>query len=187
MIWPFGNLQKGRYGVIMADPPWHFKAYSREQSGVPQRAKEQHYKTENVRDLAALPVGSLALPDCALFMWSTSAHTPQALWLARQWGFRFSGKAFCWAKENRNGGWFMGMGHGTRRNTEDCWLFRRGAPRRVHKGIRELIVAPIRQHSRKPDAAYTGAQALFDGPYLELFSREFRAGWETWGNEEGKF
>lgn len=193
--WPFGMLRSHAYGVILADPPWAFEGYTA--AGVPQRAGDQHYGTMTHAELSALPVRRLARPDCALFMWSTSSHTPQAFALAEAWGFRFASKAFTWAKLNKNRGvearamdaasWFMGMGHGTRRQTEDCWLFTRGAPSRVGKGVRELIVAPIRDHSRKPDETHERIEALFPGPYAELFSREARAGWDSWGNETEKF
>jgi N6-adenosine-specific RNA methylase IME4 len=200
--WPFGLLREHSHGVIYADPCWHFEGYNAAGSGVPQRADEQHYSTMTVQQLATLPVGRLAANDCALFMWSTSSHTPQAFWLADQWGFRFASKAFTWAKLNKNAlanfdkeptyphcdsHWFMGMGHSSRRNTEDCWLFTKGQPKRMDKGVRELIVAPVREHSRKPDAAYERIERLFQGPHCELFARSSRAGWSSWGNETDKF
>jgi N6-adenosine-specific RNA methylase IME4 len=195
--WPFGSLSVGRYGVILADPPWHFAGYSESGSGVPQRADDQHYQTMDFAALAALPVARLAASDCALFMWSTSSHTPQAFDLARRWGFTFSSKAFTWAKVNKGASddtmafapssWFMGLGHGTRRQTEDCWLFFRGSPRRMDAGVRELIVARIREHSRKPDQTYSAIERLYRGPRCELFSRSHRDGWEVWGNDTGKF
>jgi N6-adenosine-specific RNA methylase IME4 len=197
--WPFGLLQRHHYGVIYADPPWAYQTWGRGEV-VPQRDSiEQHYPVMNVEQMAKLPVANLARLNCALLMWSTSSHTPQAFWLAEQWGFRFASKAFTWAKLNKRWAehdddgpgnsklWFMGMGHGTRRNTEDCWLFTRGQPKRLDKGVRELIVSPIREHSRKPDEAYHRIERLFAGPYCELFSRTNRPGWDAWGNDQGKF
>lgn len=195
--WPFGTLSVGGYGVILVDPPWHYEGYGKASSGVPQRAEEQHYPTMTFEQMAYLPVARLAAPDCALFMWSTSSHTPQAFDLARAWGFTFSSKAFTWAKVNRRAPegakafdpstWFMGLGHGTRRQTEDCWLFFRGSPRRIEGGVRELIVAKIREHSRKPEESYSAIERLFPAPRCELFSRSHREGWSVWGNDTGKF
>lgn len=202
MTWPFGLLRPSTYGAIYADPASKFRGYTEESSGVPQRAAEQHYQTMTFPEMADLPVARLAAPDCALFMWSTSAQTANSFWLAAQWGFKFSSKAFCWAKLNPNvvenfnkepsypfcdTHWSIGMGHGTRRNTEDCWLFMRGQPKRLDRGVRELIVAPRREHSRKPDDAYARIERLVAGPYCELFSRTNRPGWSSWGNEAGKF
>ena len=191
-----GLLQHCAYGVIYADPPWAYRGYVSE--GVPQTTSTQHYKTIPVEDLAQMPVGDLARPDCALFMWVMSSHTPQCFWLAEKWGFKFASKAFCWTKLNELSiakerlcndprAFFMGMGHGTRRNTEDCWLFTTGRPRRLDKGVRELVVAPIREHSRKPDEVYGRIERLFRGPYCELFSRCNKRGWASWGDEGGKY
>ena len=215
IVWPFGLLQRGKYGVIYADPAWQFKGYAK--SGVPQRADQQHYKTMTVSEMAELPVSDLAAPDCALLMWSTSSHLPQALKLGAAWGFTYSSKAFSWAKLNKhaernhmnsmfdwddrgnesedegwpliadNSNWFMGMGYTTRRNTEDCWLFTRGKPRVLDHGVRELIVAPVREHSRKPDETIERIERLYGGPYCELFGRTERKGWSSWGDEINKF
>lgn len=220
MIWPFGLLRKSRYGVIYADPPWRFEAFSG--GVVPQRSPDQHYGTMSLKELADLPVAQLAAPDCALFMWGISSHLPQVLRLGASWGFEFKGKAFAWSKLNKNAedrardeywnacasvswepdfsgpddcntalgddsNWFMGLGYGTRKNTEDCWLFTRGNPKRLDAGVRELIVSPIREHSRKPDETYGRIERLFAGPRCELFARNSRPGWSSWGNETKKF
>ena len=196
MTWPFGMMRQGVHGVIYADPAWQYRGYVSE--GVAQTSKVQHYQTMHVEDMAKLPVWRLAAPDCALFMWGISSHLEQALWLGRKWGFTYSSKAFTWAKLNKNAiaderrcddpsAYFIGMGHGTRRNTEDCWLFTRGNPKRMDKGVRELIVSPIREHSRKPDETYERIERLFRGPYAELFARSQRPGWSIWGNETSKF
>lgn len=212
--WPFGLLRQSAYGVIYADPAWRFEGYNEASSGVPQRAPDQHYDTMTVAEMAELPVWKLAAPDCALLMWGTSSHLKQGIWLAERWGFEYSSKAFGWSKLNphaeRNhlkkfiawadgprdtqpprlddpANWKIGMGHGTRRNTEDCWLFTRGKPKRLDMGVRELIVAPVGEHSRKPHETYDRIERLFGGPYAELFSRNTRAGWSSWGNQTTKF
>lgn len=196
MKWPFGLLRRGNYRVIYADPPWRFETYAG--GSVPQRAETQHYDTATVEQLARLPVHQLAAPDCALLMWGISSHLPQVLALGAHWGFEYKSKAFAWAKLNKNAeaderlagddaAYFMGMGHGTRKNTEDCWLFTRGNPKRLDAGVRELITSPIREHSRKPDETYERIERLFAGPYCELFARNRRPGWSSWGNQSDKF
>jgi N6-adenosine-specific RNA methylase IME4 len=81
----------------------------------------------------------------------------------------------------------MGGGYGTRHNAEICWLGHRGKPQRKSKGVRELIIAPVREHSRKPDEIYARVEALSDGPYVELFARQQWPGWICIGDEVGKF
>jgi N6-adenosine-specific RNA methylase IME4 len=50
-----------------------------------------------------------------------------------------------------------------------------------------LILAPVREHSRKPDEMFARVERYCDGPYVELFARQSRPGWSTWGNESWKF
>jgi N6-adenosine-specific RNA methylase IME4 len=66
-------------------------------------------------------------------------------------------------------------------------LARRGNCRRVTKDVRELIIAPRREHSRKPDEFFRRVERYCVGPYLDLFSRTDREGWACWGEEAGKF
>ena len=103
-------------------------------------------------------------------------------------GFAFSGSAFAWAKRTKlNTAWHFGNGYTTRHNAEICWLGRRGSPRRKSAAVRELVVAPVREHSHKPDEVYTRIEQLTDGPYLDIFARQQRPGWTCWGDEANKF
>jgi N6-adenosine-specific RNA methylase IME4 len=104
------------------------------------------------------------------------------------WGFRFSGSGFVWPKLNPKGqGFAFGGGFTTRKSTEVCWLGRRGRPRRNAKDVRELIIAPRRQHSRKPDETYGRIERFCDGPYVELFARQRWPGWLAWGDQVDSF
>jgi MT-A70/Helix-turn-helix domain len=77
----------------------------------------------------------------------------------------------------------MGNGYWTRANPEDCWLCTRGNPKRLYEDVRQLIVAPVMEHSRKPDEVYERIERLVEGPYLELYARRERPGWVSWGAE----
>ena len=71
-----------------------------------------------------------------------------------------------------------------------CLLATRGKPNRRRADVKKLIVSPRREHSRKPDEAYSRIEALCDGPYLEMFARSTRKGWDSWGLEaeiDGRF
>jgi N6-adenosine-specific RNA methylase IME4 len=172
-------------GVIVADPPIAFETRSRKGEG---RSPQHHYNCMSFNKLAAIPVASAAAPDCFLFLWVPLRSVFLVVPLMEAWGFTFSGSAFCWAKQNPSGvGWFMGGGYGTRKNAEVCWLGRRGSPQRKSAGVRELIVAPVRQHSRKPDEIYSRVETFCAGSYLELFARQQWPGWTCAGNEIGKF
>ena len=167
--------------TILADPPWLFKTRSAAGEG---RSANLHYKTEGLEEIMALPVAELAAPDSMLLMWMVDWCPQDALDLIEAWGFEHKTTAFTWAKENRSGaGWFMGQGYWTRANPEDCWLATRGHPKRLNADVRQLITAPVAEHSRKPDEIYERIERLVAGPYLELYARRERRGWMTWGNE----
>lgn len=82
---------------------------------------------------------------------------------------------------------FTGLGFWTRANPEMCLLATRGKPKRKSAGVKKLVIAPRREHSRKPDEVYDRIEALCDGPYLEMFARHSRPGWDSWGMQHGLF
>lgn len=137
--------------------------------------------------LAALPVSQLAAPDCALLMWATAPMLPDAINLMQAWDFTFK-SAGCWAKQSKTGEkWAFGTGYCFRSAAEFFLLGTIGRPVICSRSVRNLIVAPVREHSRKPEGQYHMAEQLFAGPYLELFARQSRPGWDSWGNETDKF
>jgi N6-adenosine-specific RNA methylase IME4 len=202
MTWPFGDLERGKFKAIVADPPWHFRARTALQVGnwTSRRDAEKHYAVMGLDDIKALPVKELAHRDAHLFIWTTGPCLRQTFEVIEAWGFRYSAVAFTWIKLKRShnalqlrvlpmaeSDLHVGLGLTTRKNAEFCLLARRGGAKRIAKNVREVIMSPVREHSRKPDEAYARVQRYCDGPYLELFSREGRPGFEAWGNETGKF
>lgn len=81
----------------------------------------------------------------------------------------------------------MGQGYWTRGNPEQCLLATRGRPQVKSHSVRKLIVEKRREHSRKPDTVRDRIEQLAEGPYLELFARETKTGWDNWGNQAGLF
>jgi N6-adenosine-specific RNA methylase IME4 len=79
------------------------------------------------------------------------------------------------------------MGYWTRANSEVCLLATRGHPKRLNADVRQGIIEPRREHSRKPDCVPGRIERLVAGPYLELFARTRREGWDSWGNQTDKF
>lgn len=185
----FRGLPRNGFGVIHIDPPWHFRA------GINARHPSTKYKTMTMREIRALPIRELAAPDCALFLWSSGVWLDQSISVGKGWGFRFTSRAFLWVKLKRRARdqlWlqddaYIATGHTTRKQTEDCLLFKRGKPKRQSKAVREMILATRREHSRKPDHTFDRIKALYPGAYLDIFGRESRPGWTVWGNEATKF
>lgn len=172
-------LPQGPFGCILADPPWSFRTYSND-NVAPARGA-QPYAVMSLDDIKALPVASVAAKDCLLLMWTVSHLQAAAFDVATAWGFAPVSVAFIWDKGR------VGMGYWTRQEAEICHLFKHGKPRRLNRDVRQMIRAPRREHSRKPDEQYVRIERLVGGPYLELFARQAWPGWSAWGNETGKF
>lgn len=166
-----------------------------------------------MEDLAKIPIKEWAAPDCVMFLWVTWPLMEQILSprivehddgsltvyprLYESWGFSYSSVAWDWRKFNSDTGKYaMGLGmSGTRSNLEPCLLLRRGKPYLFDKSQRnfmetfepDFLDAKRREHSRKPSEQFERIEKMFDGPYLEIFAREQRDGWDSWGNQTDMF
>ena len=195
------NFPTQKHKVIYADPAWNFKNWSAKGEG---RNANQHYRCMSLDDIKALPVEFCADDDCILLIWVTFPFLEKAFEVIREWGFTYKTVAFNWMKLNSRASGvsedsyddipedlakdlFMGGGYWTRSNGEICLLATRGKPKRKAKDVRQAVLTPRREHSRKPDEIYERIERLVDGPYLELFARQQRPGWSCWGNETDKF
>lgn len=197
MTWPFGDLRTFGYRVILADPPWRFKNYSAKGEG---KNPVAHYHCMPLDEIARLPVAQLASGDgAACVMWATAPMLSEALDLLRAWGFRYK-TGGAWSKLSKTGEKIaFGTGYIYRSAAEFFLLGQFGDVAPMSRSVRNLIgddlaglaewaiAAPVREHSRKPPQMHEALEQLFDGPYCELFAREWRPGWDCWGDEIGKF
>ncbi len=199
---PFADLPKNHFGAILADPPWAFNLWwgGRVSQGsvpksVPSRATVPHYEIMTEDELNALPIGELAAKDSVLFLWTCWPVLQWSLRTIEAWDFAYKTCGFCWVKAHAGQidmfkddiDPHMTLGYWTRSNSEVCLLATRGKPKRLNANIKQAIIEPRREHSRKPDGIHERIERLVAGPYLELFARQSRPGWTTWGNEVGKF
>lgn len=180
-----------KYDLIYADPPWHFKIWSKKGNS---RSASNHYQTQDLAYLKGMNIEAISKPDCTLFMWATFPLLQQAFDLAASWGFTYKTVAFTWIKKNRKtDSLFMGMGYYTRANAEIVLLFTKGKPlKRYAKSIPQVIMSPVSRHSEKPSEVRSRIEKLFgEVDRLELFARrsllvphdvQFR-GWDVYGNE----
>jgi N6-adenosine-specific RNA methylase IME4 len=182
----FEDLPQRYFGAILADPPWRFATFDKATT-VSARGKRMHYRIMLLEDIMALPVADLAAKDCVLFLWAISPMLPHALGVIDAWGFRYRTIGFTWAKISRQGRPAMTMGYWTRAGSELCLLATRGHPERLDRGVRQLIIEPRREHSRKPAAVHKRIERLVAGPRLELFARCSRIGWTCVGDEVDRF
>ena len=171
-----------KYQVVLADPPWNYRVWSKKGAG---RSADVHYPTMTMEQIKALPVGELADKNCALFLWVTFPMLREAWGVMDAWGFTFKTVAFVWIKLNRKAdSLFTGMGYWTRANAEICLLATRGSPKRQAKNVHQVIVSHVEEHSKKPDEARRRIELLMGNvPHIELFARQTTPGWDVWGNE----
>lgn len=184
MTWPFDPLPPLSFDLLMVDPPWSFAL--RSDKGEAKSAQAQ-YDCMALDAIKALPVADLARGDALLWLWATHPMLPQALDVMAAWGFAFTTSGV-WVKTTTGGKLAFGTGYVLRSASEPFLIGKFGRPRTA-RNVRTVIMAPVREHSRKPDEAYAAAEALaIDATRrADLFSRESRAGWCSWGREAGRF
>ncbi len=163
------------FATILIDPPWDWS----DEGDVNQlgRAKPD-YATMTIEQLHELPVGQLADSDCHLYCWVTNRSLPKVFALIEAWGFRYV-TLLTWPKPS------FGMGNYFRGQTEHVVFGVRGSQALKVKDSSTLL--PVwprgRQHSSKPLEFYEFVERCSPGPYLELFARQKRQGWSSWGSD----
>jgi len=184
----------GDYAAVAADCPWHHTTYSAK--GQTSRSPSHHYPTMSIAELCALPVRDVASRNSHLFLWTTQPHLQVSFKVMEAWNYKFSSVFLFWVKLNPRAVDQMflsdrdvmrGMGKTTRKSVEILLLGRRGSPKRLRKDLPDFLFAPRREHSRKPDGAYSRIIAYCPGPRLEMFAREPRDGFDVFGNQTDKF
>ncbi|MHC5037706.1 MAG: MT-A70 family methyltransferase [Planctomycetota bacterium] len=177
-----GEVQ-GRFGTVLADPPWRFA--NRTGKMAPEHRRLGRYATLDLEEIKSLPVGELASPRSHLYLWVPNALIQEGLGVMASWGFTYKTNLI-WYKVRKDGGPDgRGVGFYFRNVTEPVLFGVRGKMRTSGPGRRQtnIIVARKQEHSRKPDHLYEIIEACSPGPYLELFARHAREGWTQWGDE----
>ncbi|CAK9233782.1 unnamed protein product [Sphagnum troendelagicum] len=163
----------GQFGVIMADPPWDIHM-------------ELPYGTMADDEMRNLNVPALQT-DGLIFLWVTG----RAMELGREclelWGYKRV-EEIIWVKTNqlqriiRTGR----TGHWLNHSKEHCLVGIKGHPD-VNRNIdTDVIVAEVRETSRKPDEMYPLLERISPRTRkLELFARmhNTHAGWISLGNQ----
>jgi N6-adenosine-specific RNA methylase IME4 len=193
---PFPPVPNQRFAVASIDPPWHFDTRAPVKDPAADRSPQRHYPTADIDHLKTIPMGEILADDAWVFLWITSPLmvTGVHLDLARAWGLEVSGRAFVWLKlwnDFETGilartpllerDLAFGGGYTTRKNAEDVVLLKRGCPRRMRADIREVIISPRREHSRKPEEFYRRVEHFALGDRIDMFAGADRPGWTRWG------
>ncbi len=158
-----------KYRTILADPPWELN-----QRG--SRGAERHYRLMSTQQICELPVHQFVAPDAHLWLWVTNADIFEQVKVMETWGFSYR-SCLTWIKPRFGLGWWL------RNQTEHLLLGVRGRAPIQFRGQGSWFYAPLQDHSHKPEEQYAIIERCSPGPYLELFARRRRPGWDVWGNE----
>ena len=172
------------FPTILADPPWQF--VNRTGKVAPEHRRLSRYGTMTTDEICALPVSEIIRRPAHLYLWVPNALLPDGLRVMAAWGFSYKSN-IVWHKVRRDGR-SDGRGVGFYfRNVTELLLFGVAGnnARTLAPGRRQVnyMSSRKREHSRKPDEQYEIIESCSPGPYLELFARGCRPGWETWGNQ----
>jgi N6-adenosine-specific RNA methylase IME4 len=182
------------YGTIVADPPWAYRTTK----GITTRAShgtacaEDNYSTMTNTELAALPVVDLAADNAHLYMWVTNPklygdrkrNEPAPDEIMEAWGFRYI-TMLTWLKKPGA----LGLGFYFRGQTEHVLFGVRGKlgipaaerERNYFEEMGDFFEAGTTGHSRKPLKFFDIVERVSPGPYIELFCREPKLGWDSHG------
>lgn len=183
-----------RYATIVADPPWSYpegwpggastSAASVFNNGQPrpkQMRSRLPYASMSLDEIRALPVEGLAAPDAHLYLWTTNRYLRDAYSVAEAWGFKFS-QLLIWAKTPMG----KGPGGAFAQSAEFILFCRRGSLKYLTKQDTVWFNwkrPGLYAHSKKPDAMLDCVEQVSPGPYVELFARRARFGWDYWGDQ----
>ena len=194
------------FKTLVIDPPWKKStggvghATLQASTHYPVQTKEEIICT--IQDwIAQHPVA----PEAHLYLWTVNTFAggknqgiTQALDVCESIGFTPI-TLIPWVKSNVGSPTPYGM-----RYTEMCVFavrYDKGMGKRTRyggtlekesvpndKGLcssKDYILAPRREHSRKPKEFYQWVEKRSKGPYLDLYSRTSRKGWTDVGNQTG--
>lgn len=181
----FRNYTTGKkYQTVYADPPWQFQ--NRTGKVAPEHKRLTRYSTMSLEEIKRLPVPEVTADKCHLYLWIPNALLPEGLEVMKAWGFEYKTNII-WEKTRKDG---MPDGRGVGfyfRNVTEILLFgiKGDKNRTLDPGRSQvnLIRAMKREHSRKPDEFIPLIEQCSPAPFLEMFARGDRPGWDMWGNQ----
>lgn len=162
------------FPTIVLDPPWDWG----DEGDADQLGRARPvYDTMPLAEIRALPVADLAEPNAHIYLWITNRSLPKGFDLLDAWGFRYI-TTLTWCKPS------IGMGNYYRGSTEQVLFGVRGSLSLLRRDVGTWFAAPRgNRHSAKPDTFYQIVETCSPGPWLEMFARSQRPGWQAWGAE----
>lgn len=178
----FRGVLPVKYATIVADPPW---PQPKSGGGYPWRAgrpsgeargNRLSYPTMTLPEIEGLKIP--AADDAHLYVWTTQRFLRDTYGIVEAWGFK-PNWLLVWAKAPH--GFNPGGAFGS--CCEFVVFAKRGNLKPLTKIERDWFDWKRGAHSQKPEAFLDLVERVSPGPYLELFARRNRIGWDTWGNQ----
>lgn len=200
------QINMGQYSLIVCDPPWSYNLRETDKS----HRGRCPYPSMSDQQILDMPIGAIAASEAYLFLWATNAHLPLAFECLTRWGFEYK-NLFTWVKITQNNEYptflenedqsllvspppklRIGLGHNGRNATEQLLFGIKGKALSLSSlgftNIPNLLFAPLGQHSQKPqrfwDDIANPLMQKIGGNAIELFARQRREGWDSWGSLE---
>lgn len=168
------KIPDGKFDVIYADPPWQYS-----NSGLNGSA-EKHYPTMPTQEISLMPIQKSCKENCVLFLWATNPLLEDAFIVLNGWGFNYKTN-FVWIKDKSTFGklnFYVSGKH------ELLLIATKGQMVPYGEMFSSIIDEKKSIHSKKPDIVYEMIEKMYpNAKYLELFAREKRQGWESFGNQ----
>jgi N6-adenosine-specific RNA methylase IME4 len=178
------GTRAAKYRTIVADPPWRYEAFIPSRWAGRSWALPLPYPMMDIQEIESLPVRTLAdQTGCRLFLWTTNRYLPSAFGVLNAWGFTYR-QTIVWRKTGN----LMRVGGSVAPNHAEYLLVATAGHIKRRCLLPSSVVdapkgAAAGSHSRKPDVFLDLVEQVSPGPYLEMFARRQRLGWDTWGNE----
>lgn len=169
-----------KYRTIVADPPWEYdEPFAQIHSKAGRVTKPLPYGSMTLDEIRALDIRRWAEKDSRLFLWTTNRYLPDAFGVMGAWGFAYK-QTVVWHKAGNPSPW---GGSVAPNHAEYLLVGVRGKPERLEMWKSNVVSINVGRHSEKPESFLDLIESVSPGPYLELFARRNRLGWDTWGNE----
>jgi len=163
-----------KFRTIYLDPPWPLQTITGFTHAKNKRPKKLPYPTMTLEDIARLPVADLADTNAHLWIWTTNKFLPTGFDLMKLWGFKYMIPVH-WIKPSGLGAWWI-------HRTQTLLFGYRGKLDMREKLKPNVMFANPKRHSAKPVEAYELAEAVSHEARVELFARNTRPGWASYGN-----
>jgi len=165
-----------KYRTILADPPWQYR--NKKTGGSMKSGSAFKYLTMSTKEICNLSViKEISAKDSVLFLWATIPMLQDAFKVMDSWGFVYK-TSIIWRKIMS-----LGMGFWFRGQCEICLVGIKGKIKAFRCQKANFIQSKARKHSQKPEEFFNLIEPVISYPAIELFARERREKWDSWGNE----